>query len=230
MRGVDAKMAALRDQIVDGELQLDVEPAPERNTLIVTAVPQWTRLVGGARGVGRARRRPRRAAPDGGDVRHRQVWPERPLHVGVQNLGIHLLTRWARRLSPGSRAARVRRPDRADPGRRPVGRAARHQGPVDRRRDPGPDVAPTAPRAGDRDRLVHVAAAGDGLRPRPARRRARADGRRHGSRNDDADDGRATVDATLAPVAAGPPVSTHRPEAVDVPAVPPPAEPVKEAP
>src|SRR4051794_37318482 len=45
MRGAEEKMAALRRQIVDGELQMDIEPAPERNTLIVTAVPQWSRLV-----------------------------------------------------------------------------------------------------------------------------------------------------------------------------------------
>src|SRR5215218_491799 len=54
MRGADARMAALRERIVDGELQPDMEPAPERNTPITTAVPQWTRLVGGARGVGDA--------------------------------------------------------------------------------------------------------------------------------------------------------------------------------
>jgi hypothetical protein len=94
LRGVDSKMAALRDLIVDGELQLDMEAAPERNTLITTAVPAWTRLVGGARAVGEtevARAALRRMEATCGTGRR---WPERPLHAGVQTLGIHLLTRW----------------------------------------------------------------------------------------------------------------------------------------
>jgi hypothetical protein len=106
LRGVDAKMAALRDQIVDGELQLDMEPAPERNTLIITAVPQWTRLVGGARGVGEvevaraALRRMEATCGTGGR------WPDRPLHAGVQTLGIHLLMRWGTPLSSAALALR----------------------------------------------------------------------------------------------------------------------------
>jgi hypothetical protein len=106
MRGVEDKMAALRDQIVDGQLDMDVEPAPERNTLIVTAVPQWTRLVGGARAVGEldvARAALRRMEADCGTGKS---WPERPLHAGVQNLGIHLLTRWGSPLNNGALALR----------------------------------------------------------------------------------------------------------------------------
>jgi hypothetical protein len=106
MRGADARMAALRERIVDGELQLDMEPAPERNTLITTAVPQWTRLVGGARAVGEhevaqaALRRMEATCGTG------QRWPERPLHAGVQTLGIHLLTRWGIPLSTAALALR----------------------------------------------------------------------------------------------------------------------------
>jgi hypothetical protein len=106
MRGAAEKMAALRPLIVDGELQMDIEPAPERNTLIVTAVPQWTRLVGGARAVGEpdvARAALRRMESTCGTGAR---WPERPLHVGVQNLGIHLLTRWGAPLSSGALALR----------------------------------------------------------------------------------------------------------------------------
>ena len=83
-----------------------MEPAPERNTLIITAVPQWTRLVGGARAVGEVdvaraalRRMETTAAPA-------SRWPERPLHAGVQTLGIHLLTRWGRRSAHGALALR----------------------------------------------------------------------------------------------------------------------------
>jgi hypothetical protein len=99
LRGVDAKMAALRGLIVDGVLQLDVAPEPERNTLITTAVPQWTRLMAGARAVGEhdvARAALRRMEADCGTG---QRWPGRPLHVGVQNMGIHLLMRWGSPLS-----------------------------------------------------------------------------------------------------------------------------------
>jgi hypothetical protein len=106
LRGADAKMAALRSSVVDGELQLDMEPAPERNTLITTAVPQWTRLVGGARAVGEdevaraALRRMQTTCATG------KRWPERPLHAGVQTLGIHLLTRWGTPLSTAALALR----------------------------------------------------------------------------------------------------------------------------
>jgi hypothetical protein len=106
LRGVDAKMAALRDQIVDGQLDLDMEPAPERNTLITTAVPQWTKLFGGARAVGEeavARAALRRMEATCGTGRR---WPERPLHVGVQNLGAHLMTRWANPLTTAELAMR----------------------------------------------------------------------------------------------------------------------------
>jgi Linalool dehydratase/isomerase len=106
LRGADAKMAALRGAIVDGELQLDMEPAPERNTLITTAVPQWTRLFGGARAVGEvdvARAGLRRMEATCGTGRR---WPERPLHAGVQTLGIHLLTRWGAPLSSAALALR----------------------------------------------------------------------------------------------------------------------------
>ncbi|MDQ1425336.1 MAG: hypothetical protein QOD72_2834, partial [Acidimicrobiaceae bacterium] len=106
LRGVDTKMAALRDKIVDGELQLDMEPAPERNTLITTAVPQWTRLVGGARAVGEvevARAALRRMETTCGTGAR---WPDRPLHAGVQTLGIHLLMRWGTPLSSAALALR----------------------------------------------------------------------------------------------------------------------------
>jgi hypothetical protein len=106
MRGVEGRMAALRELIIDGELQLDMEPAPERNTLITTAVPQWSRLVGGARAVGEhevARAALRRMETTCGTG---QRWPDRPLHAGVQTLGIHLLTRWGAPLSSAALALR----------------------------------------------------------------------------------------------------------------------------
>jgi hypothetical protein len=106
LRGVDTRMAALRELVVDGELQLDLEAAPERNTLITTAVPAWTRLVGGARAVGEhdvARAALRRMEATCGTGRR---WPQRPLHAGVQTLGIHLLTRWGTPLSSAALALR----------------------------------------------------------------------------------------------------------------------------
>ncbi len=106
LRGVADKMAALRGQIVDGELDIEVEPAPERNTLITTAVPQWTRMLGAARGVGEpevARAALRRMEATCGTG---QRWPERPLHAGVQTIGIHLLTRWGTPLGSAALALR----------------------------------------------------------------------------------------------------------------------------
>jgi hypothetical protein len=83
-----------------------MEPAPERNTLITTAVPQWTRLVGAARAVGEvevARAALRRMEATCGTGRR---WPDRPLHAGVQTLGIHLLMRWGTPLSSAALAVR----------------------------------------------------------------------------------------------------------------------------
>ena len=110
MRGVDAKMAALRDKIVDGELQVDMNSAPERNTLITTAVPAWTGVYAGARAVGEddvARAALRRMQTQCGTGRR---WPERPLHAGVQTIGIHLLMRWAIPLNSAALAVRGYRP------------------------------------------------------------------------------------------------------------------------
>ena len=58
-------------------------------------MPEWTRLVAGARMVGDEELA--QAALRGMEpvVRHGQRWPERPLHAGVQTIGIHLLLRWA---------------------------------------------------------------------------------------------------------------------------------------
>ena len=106
LRGAEARMTALRGMIVDGVLQLDVQPEPERNTLITTAVPQWTRIVGGARAVGMydlAAAAMRRMEQDCGTG---QRWPERPLHSGVQNLGIHLMVRWGSPLGTAKLALR----------------------------------------------------------------------------------------------------------------------------
>jgi hypothetical protein len=103
-------MAALRGMVVDGVLQLDVAPEPERNTLITTAVPQWTRIVGGARAVGMydlAAAAMRRMEQDCGTG---QRWPERPLHVGVQNMGIHLMVRWGSPLGTAKLALRGYQP------------------------------------------------------------------------------------------------------------------------
>lgn len=110
LRGVDEKMAALRERIVDGVLQLDVKPAPERNTLITTAVPEWTRIIGGARAVGAYDVAAAAAKRMEQDCRTGEKWPERPLHVGVQNLGVHLMVRWGSPLNTAKLALRGYQP------------------------------------------------------------------------------------------------------------------------
>jgi hypothetical protein len=115
LRGVAAKMAPLRDKVVDGELQVDMQPAPERNTLIKTAVPAFTQLYAGARAVGEddvARAALRRMEATCSTGRR---WPERPLHAGVQTLGIHLLMRWSIPLNSAALAVRGTATDRSSP-------------------------------------------------------------------------------------------------------------------
>src|SRR5204863_8146688 len=68
--------------------------------------PRGTRPEGGAgaggeAGVARAALRRMEATCGTG-----KTWPERPLHAGVQTLGIHLLTRWGTPLSSAAVALR----------------------------------------------------------------------------------------------------------------------------
>ncbi len=190
LQGAASRMEALRDRVVDGVLQLELEPKPERNTLIVTAVPEWTRLVAGARLVGdedlaqAALRGMEQACGTG------ERWPQRPLHAGAQTIGIHLLLRWA---TPLSSADLVLRGYRAPQG--PIlasgawARRPRDQGPVARRRTPRPPAPPPRSRRIDRAAALRGAHAGGSLpverprRGRDPRRRTRWRGHRRWSRS-----------------------------------------------
>ncbi|MFV0524967.1 MAG: hypothetical protein ACK5RL_10735 [Acidimicrobiales bacterium] len=106
LRGAEEKMNALAGLVVDGVLDLTLEPAAERNTGIRTAVPEWTRLIGGALGTGRA---DLAAAAKAGADRQCATegrWPDRPLTSGVQNTGVHLFVRWGAPLSTADLALR----------------------------------------------------------------------------------------------------------------------------
>jgi hypothetical protein len=95
LRGVPEKMAAVASTMVDGELTMELPLEWERNRARKSAVPSWTKLIAGARMVGNeplaaaALRAHDRQCATG------QVWPERPLAVGVSNLALHMLVRWS---------------------------------------------------------------------------------------------------------------------------------------
>jgi len=95
LRGAPEKLGKLASLVRDGELAMDLPLEWERNRARKTAVPGWTKLIGGARAVGleelaiaaqRACDRQRSEEPR---------WPERPLDVGVANMALHMLVRWS---------------------------------------------------------------------------------------------------------------------------------------
>ena len=137
LRGAEERMAALRGMIVDGVLQLDVEPEPERNTLITTAVPQWTRLVGGARAVGRYDLAPPRCAGWSRTAARASAGRNARSTPGCRPSGIHLMMRWGSPLGTAELALRGYQPP-VGPVLRdgPWDRAARDVGPLLGRRQP----------------------------------------------------------------------------------------------
>lgn len=94
MRGADDKMAALEATMTDGRLPLTMPLKRERNLPIETAVPEWTRVIGGARAVGRFE-----LATAAKEAMWRQCgtgdsWPARPLQASVQSIAINLVLTW----------------------------------------------------------------------------------------------------------------------------------------
>ena len=165
-----------------------LEPQPERNTLIVTAVPAVDPP--GRRRPRRRRRGPRpgRAARDGADVRHRRaVAASVRCTPASRRIGIHLLLRWGTPLSSADLALRGYRPPQgpilADG---PWDRRARDQGPLARRRAPRPPAPPPRTRRVDGAAALRGAHAGGSLpverprRGRDPRRRTRWRGHRRG--------------------------------------------------
>ena len=103
--GGDAKLDTLARLIRDGVLDLELTPKPERNTLIVTSVPEWTGLIGAALAAGRrevATAAIRRQAA----VRDRWALAGPSPDRGVQNTGIHMVVRWGTPMSTGDLAIR----------------------------------------------------------------------------------------------------------------------------
>ncbi|MEZ5228773.1 MAG: hypothetical protein R2710_19540 [Acidimicrobiales bacterium] len=94
-RGLDRKLAALRASMVDGELAMELPPEPERNRVRDTALNSWSKLVGASRMMGDAELLGAVLRASDRQCRTGERWPERPLAAGVQNMAIHMITRWA---------------------------------------------------------------------------------------------------------------------------------------
>jgi hypothetical protein len=95
LRGVPEKMAKLRGLVKDGVLQLPVPAEWERNRARKSAVPGWTKLIGGARAVGDESLALAAIAASDRQCATGQAWPERPIEVGVANMALHMLVRWS---------------------------------------------------------------------------------------------------------------------------------------
>ena len=87
-------MAALEATVAEGALPMTLPLKRERNLPIQTAVPEWTRLLGGARAVGRFE-----LAAAAKESMWRQCgtgesWPGRPLQASVHTTAINLFLTW----------------------------------------------------------------------------------------------------------------------------------------
>jgi Linalool dehydratase/isomerase len=81
LRGADEKMAALEAKMVDGVLPLEHPLKRERNMPLETAVPEWTRTIGGARSVGRFELANAAKAAMWKQCATGEPWPARPLQA-----------------------------------------------------------------------------------------------------------------------------------------------------
>ncbi len=106
LRGVDARLDTLATHIRDGVLDLELTPAPERNTGIATSVPEWTGLIGATLAAGRRDVATAAIATASQHCGTGGRWPDRPLTAGVQNTGIHMVVRWGTPMSTGDLAIR----------------------------------------------------------------------------------------------------------------------------
>lgn len=95
LRGAPEKFAKLRSLIVDGTLQLQLPEEWERNRARRSAVPAWTKLIGGARAVGDDELAEAAIRAHDGQCTTGLRWPELPLQAGVANLALHMLVRWS---------------------------------------------------------------------------------------------------------------------------------------
>lgn len=95
LRGAPEKLSALRGLIVDGALQLQLPIEWERSRTCQTAVPGWTKLIGGARAVGDAVLADAAIRAADAQCATGKQWPQRPLDVGVSNMALHMLVRWS---------------------------------------------------------------------------------------------------------------------------------------
>jgi hypothetical protein len=95
LRGAPEKLAALRGLIHDGTLQLQLPAEWERNRTCKTAVPGWTKLIGGARAVGDPLLADAAIRAADAQCATGRQWPQRPLDVGVSNMALHMLVRWS---------------------------------------------------------------------------------------------------------------------------------------
>jgi Linalool dehydratase/isomerase len=94
LRGVDEKMAALEATMTGGALPITMPLTRERNLPIHTAVPEWTRVVGGARAVGRFDLAAAAKEAMWLQCATGESWPGRPLTASVQSIAINLSLVW----------------------------------------------------------------------------------------------------------------------------------------
>lgn len=95
LRHAPRKLGKLRALIADGVLQLQLPEEWERNRARRSAVPGWTKLIGGARAIGDEELAAAAQRAHDQQCATGQRWPERPLSVGVANMALHMLVRWS---------------------------------------------------------------------------------------------------------------------------------------
>ena len=110
MRALPERIAALKERIRDGVLDIALPPKPEKGTRYLTSAPEWIGVVAGARAVGdRELERAARAAlvrdsATGGS------FPDRPANGGLMTLSLLATTLWGTQISLADLTRRGYRP------------------------------------------------------------------------------------------------------------------------
>jgi hypothetical protein len=102
LRGVDQKMAAFENKVVNGVLDMTLPETRERATYIHSALGGWTGIVGGARAVGNETVASAATAAMWKQCATGARFPDRPLKAGVQSIATAMWPQWARPLSLGA--------------------------------------------------------------------------------------------------------------------------------
>jgi Linalool dehydratase/isomerase len=95
LRSAAPKMQMLSSMVVDGTLDLELPPEPERHHTSSSSLLPWIKIIGGARMLGDQRLIDAAIDASARQCATGERWPQRPVAVGGSALGSYMLLRWS---------------------------------------------------------------------------------------------------------------------------------------